>query len=125
MQPDGWNRDSRGNLRETWPVPDIDVVGARFRHARVRAGLSQRRLAELAGVSQSAISRLERGKSGGMPTDRLIRIAISMPHFPFGHCPHTHECGYPFDPRPQYEVHVGSNARRPPQPPNRPTPPDR
>ncbi len=54
--PYRWNRDEQGNLRETWPVPGMDIVGERFRNGRERAGLSQRRLAIYSGVSQSAIS---------------------------------------------------------------------
>lgn len=98
MSDDGWRRDANGNLLETWPVPGFDLVGARFRHARLLSGLSQRRIAELAGVSQSSVSRLERGVSGGMRTEALLRIAISIPNFPLGYCPHGHRCAYPFEP---------------------------
>jgi transcriptional regulator with XRE-family HTH domain len=57
-------------------------------------------LAELAGVSQSAISRLERGLTPGMSVERLIRIASAIGlSFPFGFCPHDHRCAYPIDPR--------------------------
>ena len=63
--------------------------------------MSQRAVALAAGVSQSSVSRLERGVSGGMRTETLIRIAISIGGFPFGYCPHGHECAYPFDPRRQ------------------------
>jgi DNA-binding XRE family transcriptional regulator len=96
---DGWNRDRAGNLQRTYPVPGMEIVGARFRNARIRAGLSQRRVADLAGVSQSSVSRLERGVSGGMRTEVLLRIAISIPGLPLGFCPHGHRCAYPFDPR--------------------------
>ena len=94
-----WARDFRDRYLE-WPVPEMVVVGARFANGRRRAGLSQRRLAELASVSQSAVSRLERGLTPGMSVERLIRIAAAIGlGFPFGFCPHDHLCPYPIDPR--------------------------
>jgi DNA-binding XRE family transcriptional regulator len=94
-----WPRNERGGLKPVWPVPGMAIVGARFRNARVRARMSQHQVAFHAGVSQSSVSRLERGVCGGMRTETLIRIAISIGGFPFGYCPHGHKCGYPFDPR--------------------------
>jgi len=82
-----------------WPVPEMVLIGGRFRRARLLYGLSQRRLAELAGVSQSAISRFERGLVTGMAVERLVAIAYALgPEFPFGCCPHEHRCDYPRDP---------------------------
>ena len=98
MALQGWLGDGLGNLRKTWPVPGMDIVGARFRHARMRAGMSQRDLATRAGVSQSVVSRFERGMSGGTRTEAVVRMAISIPGFPFGYCPHDHRCAYPFEP---------------------------
>ena len=98
-----WHRNHLGGLMATWPVPGRTIVGARFRNCRIKAGLSQRRLAELAGVSQSTISRLERGLVLGMRFEAAMRIAAAIgPSFPFGNCPHhqVHNCGWPFDPRP-------------------------
>lgn len=94
----GWLSDGEGNLRQTWPVPGMDIVGARFRHARLRAGMSQRELATRAGVSQSVVSRFERGMSGGTRTEAVVRLAVSIPGFPFGYCPHNHRCAYSFEP---------------------------
>lgn len=95
-----WKRDPGSGLYGQWPVPEMVIVGARFRNGRHKTGLSQRRLAELAGVSQSNISRLERGVATGTSAERIIRIATAIgPHFPFGFCPHDHRCAYPFDPR--------------------------
>jgi len=77
------------------------MVGRRFKNGRRQAGLSQRSLAYRAGVSQSLISRIERGLATGTSAERLIRIAVAIgPDFPFGHCPHRHQCAYPYDPEP-------------------------
>ncbi len=76
------------------------LIGSRFRHGRLQAGISQRRLAELSGVSQSLISRFERGRCPGMAAHRIMAIAMSLgPHFPFGFCPHEHVCKWPYNPR--------------------------
>ncbi len=100
MQGGPWARTPwKGSRYLVWPVPEMVIVGARFRNGRRQAGLSQRRLAELSGISQSGISRLERGLATGMIAERVIRIATAIgPHFPFGFCPHQHSCAYPFNP---------------------------
>jgi DNA-binding XRE family transcriptional regulator len=83
-----------------WPLPDLVLFGARVRRGRLQTGMSQRRLADRAGVSQSAISRLERGVAIGMTAIRLVAVCIELgPSFPFGSCPHEHTCAYPYDPR--------------------------
>ena len=98
QQLDPWKRDVLGRYR-TWPVPEMVLVGRRFRNGRLQAGISQRRLAARAGVSQSLISRLERGLATGTSAERLIRIATAIgPYFPFGHCPHDHRCAHPYNP---------------------------
>ena len=82
------------------PNADMELVGARFRRGRQQIGLSQRLVAERAGVSQSEISRLERGRAGGVSTRRLVAIAVVLgPNFPLGCCPHHDNCAYPYDPR--------------------------
>jgi DNA-binding XRE family transcriptional regulator len=82
------------------PNVDMELIGSRFRRGRQQAGLSQRRVAERAGVSQSEISRIERGRAGGVSTRRFIAVAIALgPNFPLGCCPHNHGCAYPYDPR--------------------------
>ena len=87
-------------------TPGSVLVGARFRHGRHQAGLSQRRVAELSGVSQSLISRFERGRAPGLSSKRIIAIAMAIgPRFPFGCCPHDHACAWPYNPSAQ-------NARR-------------
>lgn len=83
----------------TWPLPIFTLVGARFRHGRHQAGLSQRSLAARAGVSQSVVSRFERGLVSHMSAERIVRIAMALgPGFPFGFCPHQHRCAWPYDP---------------------------
>jgi transcriptional regulator with XRE-family HTH domain len=54
------------------------VFGAALRSGRVGAGLTQRRLAELTGVDQSRISRLERGQIPGMRVDRVAQIVVVL-----------------------------------------------
>jgi DNA-binding XRE family transcriptional regulator len=83
-----------------WPLPSFALVGARFRHGRLRARLTQRHLADRAGVSQSVISRFERGLVSHMSAERIVRLAMALgPAFPFGACPHDHACMWPYDPR--------------------------
>jgi transcriptional regulator with XRE-family HTH domain len=82
-----------------WPVPEMVAMGARFRHGRRQARLSQRQLAERAYVSQSLVSQFERGLAVGMSAIRLMWIAEALgPRFPFGYCPHDHSCGWPRNP---------------------------
>jgi transcriptional regulator with XRE-family HTH domain len=79
---------------------EMELFGARIRRGRQQLGMSQRKLAERAGVSQSEVSRLERGMGGGISSYRLVRIGIALgPTFPFGSCPHHTACAYPYDPR--------------------------
>ena len=49
----------------------------RLRTQRMRAGLSQRRLAELSGLSTSLISALECGDSGASP-ETAVRLAAAL-----------------------------------------------
>jgi len=67
--------------------------------------LSQRRVAELAGLSQSTVSRLERGKAPSVGVDRMVALARALDRaLPFGTCPHEHDCPWqPFRPPPSRE----------------------
>lgn len=57
------------------------------------AGMSQQQLAAKAQISQSVISRFERGLAPGMSTERLIVLAEAVGwRFPLGFCPHGHDC---------------------------------
>lgn len=81
------------------PKPSLEIFGARIRHGRQQAGLSQRQLANRSGVSQSTISRLERGRCVGLAFIRLVAICSAMgTDFPFGSCPHDHRCRWPSSP---------------------------
>lgn len=98
VYPETFERDTANRYVE-WPLPVFMLIGARFRSARLKAGLSQRDLAAMSGVSQSVISRFERGLVTGMTVVRLLKIVFALgPWFPFGHCPHAHRCEWPFDP---------------------------
>lgn len=95
--------DDRPRRNET-PTPESIEVGIRFRRGRQQAGLTQRRVADRSGISQSEISRLERGKTPGMSAYRVFAIALALgPRFPFGTCPHEHRCAYTLD-RPENEL---------------------
>jgi DNA-binding XRE family transcriptional regulator len=93
-----------------WPLPELVLFGARIRHGRQQAGMSQRRLADKAGVSQSLVSRLERGVAHGMSAMRLVAVGMAIgPTFPFGFCSHDHPCKWSYDPTNPKQV-------RPPRP---------
>ena len=80
-------------------TPGSVLIGARFRHGRQQARMSQRQVAELSGVSQSLVSRFERGRCPGMAAWRIMAIATAIgPRFPYGFCPHDHQCKWPYNP---------------------------
>ncbi|ABK99517.1 helix-turn-helix domain-containing protein [Pelobacter propionicus] len=66
-----------------------ELLGLRIRELRKRAGMTQEQLAELLGIDQKHMSRIELGKS--YPSlDRLLKIAVvvnaPLPNlFEFGH----------------------------------------
>lgn len=67
--------------------------GRNVRRSRQIAGLSQQRLADLSGVSQSVISRLERGRAPMLGLQRLLMIQEVLGNaMAFGECPHDHSC---------------------------------
>jgi hypothetical protein len=46
------------------------------------------------------VSRFERGLVSHMSAERIVRLAMALgPAFPFGSCPHDHNCPWPYDPR--------------------------
>jgi transcriptional regulator with XRE-family HTH domain len=53
-------------------------LGAEVRDARLRRRLTQARLGARVGLSQSAISRAERGLGGGLTLDAWQRIAVAL-----------------------------------------------
>ena len=81
-----------------------------MRRCRLQAGLSQVVLARKSGVSQSTISRLERGKASSAAMFKLVRIGDALGYrFPLAFCPHDHLCEWErLD-----EDGVPSGARRP------------
>lgn len=74
--------------------PDrLRTFGAVLRRARQCAGLSQQRLAYLAGVSQTLVSRLERGQARHVSLWRMLAIhGVLGGCLPLGVCPHDHAC---------------------------------
>ncbi len=57
---------------------DQSQLGSLIRAVRVRKGLRQRDLAEIARVSAPTISRLERGRAGGMTLETIERVAAAV-----------------------------------------------
>jgi len=53
-------------------------MGAQVRTARIRRRITQRQLGARVGLSQSAISRAERGLGGGLTLDAWQRIALAL-----------------------------------------------
>jgi transcriptional regulator with XRE-family HTH domain len=54
------------------------AIGDDVRCTRLAAGLSQERLAAVAGVAQSTISRIERGVAPGAGIERIARIMVAL-----------------------------------------------
>ena len=68
--------EKQSNELQSW----LDFVSARIREARTKAGLTQTQLAKSAGLPQSHISRLEKGKhSPSHLTLQKIAKALSIP----------------------------------------------
>jgi transcriptional regulator with XRE-family HTH domain len=90
-----FRRDSWGRY-EVWPDPRAIAFGRSLRRARLMAGMTQQHLSVKSGVSQSVISRFERGLAPGMSTERLIIISDVLGlRMPLGFCPHDHDCPWP------------------------------
>jgi transcriptional regulator with XRE-family HTH domain len=56
----------------------LELIGEIVYEGRRRAGISQHHLASLAGVHQSTISRLERGRLNGIRFKRLALIVATL-----------------------------------------------
>ena len=54
------------------------IIGGLVYEGRRRAGITQRQLGRVAGVDQSTISRLERGRLNGMRLKRLASILAAL-----------------------------------------------
>ena len=84
----------------------VALVGRYIRRSRLLAGMTQQQLADTAGVSQTLVSRAERGIAPAMPVAKLVRMLQPLARFfPFGVCPHDHNCSWQPVPAPnaQYE----------------------
>jgi transcriptional regulator with XRE-family HTH domain len=69
--------------------------GAELRRCRVHAGHSQASLAERSGVSQSTISRLERGQAPRAAVRILVQLSDAIGRrLPIAFCPHDHHCAW-------------------------------
>jgi transcriptional regulator with XRE-family HTH domain len=69
------------------------AFGKVVRRARASAGLSQAQLGERSGVSQSTISRLERGHVPHLTLITVLGLASALGRaLPVGLCPHPHDC---------------------------------
>jgi predicted transcriptional regulator len=67
-------------LSEADPVTlrGLAIIGQAIYEARRRAGLTQRRLAEICGLHQSTISRLETGRLNGIRLKKLALIVAAL-----------------------------------------------
>ena len=72
MERDGWKEDREQYQHRSIPLPSLRAL-------RQCAALSQRRLAELAGVSANTVRLLERGSRGAYPvTVRRLASALEV-----------------------------------------------
>jgi DNA-binding XRE family transcriptional regulator len=70
------------NLDEVdWDICLRDFGGA-LRKLRESAGLSQRDLGRVSGVSQGAVSRFEAGRRRGIPAHVMLKIAVALARQP-------------------------------------------
>ncbi len=58
--------------------PDDDVIGARLGRLRRQQGLTQRGLAERAGLSEALVQKLEQGRRGSARTSTFIALANAL-----------------------------------------------
>ena len=73
----------------------VSLLGRYIRRSRRLTGMTQQQLADKAGVSQSMVSRIERGLEPAAPAARLIRLLQPLARFfPLGVCPHDHNCAW-------------------------------
>jgi len=63
---------------DAFTLRGLQIIGRALFEARRRAGLTQRRLADVCGVHQSTISRLERGRLNGIRLKKLALIVAAL-----------------------------------------------
>lgn len=81
--------------RELGPDPRLVLIGRYLRRARRYSQKSQQRVADETGVTQSMVSRAERGLAPGMGFARFVSMCEALDRlFPLGTCPHEHECAW-------------------------------
>ena len=84
------------------------IVGRYLRRSRRYAELNQRELAAESGMSQSTISRVERGRLPRMYLVRFLDLCLQLGRlFPLGVCPHEHQCAWQPVRPPQREASDG------------------
>lgn len=98
--PIDWRHPITGR-RELEPEPPLVIFGRYLRRARGLAGFSQEGLARRAGISQSTVSRCERGLTPSLGLDSLTRMGRALGRaLPLGFCAHDHHCAWqPIKPR--------------------------
>lgn len=64
--------------KKTYEKDELNVVGAKIKHLRLKKGYSITRLAEKAGISKSYLSHLEKGLNNNPSLQMLEKIAFSL-----------------------------------------------
>jgi DNA-binding XRE family transcriptional regulator len=87
---------------QQWFRP-LAVLGRYVRRSRRYRRQTQRELASASGLSQTMVSRLERGEAPAMRLDGFVDLWMALGRlFPLGACPHDHDCAWqpvkPFTP---------------------------
>jgi transcriptional regulator with XRE-family HTH domain len=71
-------RDRRADRGRRESRRRLVLIGEELREARLSAGLSQRRVAELVGLSHSEVSRVELAQSNRVPYETLVVIGAAL-----------------------------------------------
>lgn len=71
-------RERRLERARRWAARALAAIGEEIREARIAAGLTQRFVAEAAGISASELSRIERGLSPHVAYETLVSIGAVL-----------------------------------------------